>query len=304
MNVDALQESLKNLAPPPVRRIARGVLKRYREQRNRLQRLQGHVLDRAGIVAVLRGLGIKPGDTLLVHSSLSRLGYVAGGVDAVVKALQEAVGEDGTLGAPTFWIADPNAAEDGALFDAVQGKSQLGIVSERIRQLPGAMRSLHPTHSATFVGPHAEDLTAEHHRDETPAGAHSPYRKLGLFGGKILLLGASLEYLTSFHTIEDELAHFPFQIYEPGRKRFRVLTSKGEELTLHARVHSPETARLRQCVKMESHLLAAGAMIKGAIGKGEAIVLDAKGLHEALHRLCEQGVTMYAPEVAHELTPR
>jgi hypothetical protein len=46
---------------------------------------------------------------------------------------------------------------------------------------------------------------------------------------------------------------------------------------------------------METHLLAAGVMIKGAVGKGDAIVLDAKGLHEALYRLCQQGITMYAP---------
>jgi aminoglycoside 3-N-acetyltransferase len=291
-----LKESLKNMAPRSVRRMARGLLKRYRELRNRLLRLRGRALDQAGIVAALRRLGIKPGDILLVHSSLSRLGYVAGGVDAVVMALQEAVGVNGTLGAPTFWTVDSNAVEEGALFDAVQGKSQLGIISERIRQLPGAMRSLHPTHSATFVGPHARDLTAAHHRDETPVGPHSPYRKLAFLGGKILLLGASLEYLTSFHTIEDEISRFPFQIYEPGRKRFRVLTPEREELTLYARVHRPETARLRQCVKMEPHLLGAGVMIRGAVGKGDAIVLDAKGLHEALHRLCQQGITMYAPE--------
>jgi aminoglycoside 3-N-acetyltransferase len=291
-----LQESLKNLAPRPVRRMARGLLKGYRELRNRQQRLRGHALDQADIVAALRRLEIKPGDILLVHSSLSRLGHVAGGVDAVVMALQEAVGVNGTLGAPTFWTVDPNAVGDDTLFDAVQGKSQLGIISERIRQLPGAIRSLHPTHSATFVGPGARDLTAEHHRDETPVGPHSPYRKLASLGGKILLLGASLEYLTSFHTIEDEITPFPFQLYEPGRKRFRVLTPERDELTLYARVHRTETARLRQCVKMEPHLLAAGVMIKGAVGKGDAIVLDAKGLHEALHRLCQQGITMYAPE--------
>jgi aminoglycoside 3-N-acetyltransferase len=276
--------------------MARELLKESRELRNRLQRLRGRALDQAGIVAALRRLGIKPGDILLVHSSLSRLGYVAGGVDAVVMALQEAVGVNGTLGAPTFWTVDPNTAGDDTLFDAVQGKSQLGIISERIRQLPGAIRSLHPTHSATFVGPGARDLTAEHHRDETPVGRHSPYRKLASLEGKILLLGASLEYLTSFHTIEDEITPFPFQLYEPGRKRFRVLTPEGDELTLYARVHRPETARLRQCTKMETHLLAAGVMIKAAVGKGDAIVLDAKGLHEALYRLCQQGITMYAPE--------
>jgi aminoglycoside 3-N-acetyltransferase len=296
VNLDILQETLKNTAPRSVRRMARMLLKATREIRNRMQRLQGRALDQAGIVAALRRLGIKPGDILIVHSSLSRLGFVTGGVGAVVMALQEAVGVNGTLGAPTFWTVDPNAVEEGTLFDAVRGKSQMGIISDCIRQLPGAVRSLHPTHSATFVGPFARDLTAGHHWDETPVGPHSPYRKIAAMRGKILLLGVSLEYLTSFHTIEDEIAHFPYQIYKLGRKRFRVLSPEGEELTLYARVHSAETARLRQCVKMEPHLVAAGVMVKGRVGKGDAIVMDAYGLHETLHRLCEQGITIYAPD--------
>jgi aminoglycoside 3-N-acetyltransferase len=300
VNLDSLQETLKNLTPRSVRRTARESLKGFRELRNRMQRLQGRSLDQAGIVAALRCLGIKQGEILIVHASLSRLGFVAGGADAVLMALQESVGVNGTLGAPTFWTADPNTVEEGTLFDAVQGKSQLGIISERIRQLPGAVRSLHPTHSATFVGPCARDLTVEHHWDETPVGPHSPYRKLVAIGGKILLLGASLEYLTSFHTIEDEIAPFPFQIYKPGRKRFRVLTPEGHELTLYSRLHSTATARLRQCIRMEPHLLAAGVMSKKAVGKGDAIVLDAKGLHEALYHLCKHGITMYAPKEASE----
>jgi len=296
MNLDVLQETLKNASPKSVRWAARELLKGTRNVRNRMQRFRGGALDQAGIVAALRQLGVKPGDTLLVHSSLSRLGFVEGGVDAVVMALKEAVGVDGTLGAPTFWTVDPNAVEEGTLFDAVHGKSQMGIISDRIRQLPGAARSLHPTHSATFVGPCARDLTAEHHKDDTPIGPHSPYRKLAAMKGKILLLGVTLEYLTSFHTIEDEIEPFPYPIYNPERKRFRVLNPEGEELTLYARTHSAEGTRLRQCVKMEPHFMAAGVMVKGSVGNGDAILLDAEGLHETLHRLCEQGITMYAPE--------
>ena len=253
-------------------------------------------MDQAAIIGALHRLGIRPGDILLVHSSLSRLGFVAGGVDAVVMALKEAVGVNGTLGAPTFWTVDPNAEEEDALFDAIRGKSRMGSISDRIRQLPGAARSLHPTHSATFIGPFARELTAEHHRDDTPVGPHSPYRKLAAMNGKILLLGVTLEYLTSFHTIEDETAHFPCQIYNAERKRFRVLSPEGEEFSLYVRTHSAETARLRQCIKMEPHLVAAGVMAKGRVGNGDAILLDAKGLHETLHRLCEQGITIYAPE--------
>lgn len=296
MNLVALQETLKNLAPHSVRRMARVSLKGLRDLRNRIQRRQGDALDQAGIVAALRRLGIKPGDILIVHSSLSRLGFVEGGVDAVVRALQEAVGPKGTLGAPTFWTADANALEDDTLLDAVQGKSQLGAISERIRNLPGAVRSLHPTHCASFVGPRAAELTADHHLDEPPVGPHSPYRKLVDMRGKILLLGVSLEYLTSFHTIEDEIAPFPYAVYNPERKRFRVRTPKGEEIALNVRIHSPPVARMRQCVKMEPHFLAAGVMAKGTVGKGDAIVLDAAGTHEALHRLCQRGITMYAPE--------
>ncbi len=296
MSLDSLQEALKNLAPRSMRRMVRASLKGLRDLRNRMQRHQGQVLDQAAVVAALSRLGIKPGDTLIVHSSLSRLGFVEGGVDAVVKALQEAVGSGGTLGAPTFWTVDAGAVEEGALFDAANAKSQLGSISERIRRLPGAVRSLHPTHSATFVGPRARELTLDHHKDETPVGPHSPYRKMADIRGKILLLGVSLEYLTSFHTIEDEIADFPHPVYKPGRKLFRVLTPEGKELSLHARVHSPEGTRLRQCNRMEPHLVAEGVMVKGAVGKGKAIVLDARGLHDALHRLSRRGITMYSPD--------
>src|SRR5262245_6683309 len=103
MTLASLQETLKNLAPRSVRRMARASLKGLRDLRNRMQRQQGHALNQAAIVAALRRLGISRGDTLIVHSSLSRLGFVEGGVDAVVKALQESVGPEGTLGAPTFW---------------------------------------------------------------------------------------------------------------------------------------------------------------------------------------------------------
>jgi len=45
-------------------------------------------------------LGVAPGDLLLLHSSLSSLGWVAGGAQAAVLALLDALGPRGTLVVP------------------------------------------------------------------------------------------------------------------------------------------------------------------------------------------------------------
>ena len=54
-------------------------------------------------------LGIKLGDTLLVHASLSSLGYVVGGAEALFWALREVIGDQGTIVVPsqTVEISDP-----------------------------------------------------------------------------------------------------------------------------------------------------------------------------------------------------
>ena len=49
----------------------------------------------------LRTLGLQAGDEILVHSSLSRLGWVVGGAQAVVLALLDVLTEEGTLMVPT-----------------------------------------------------------------------------------------------------------------------------------------------------------------------------------------------------------
>ena len=61
-------------------------------------------------------LGLEKGSTLMVHSSLSKFGYVCGGAQTVIEALLETVGEEGTVMMPTqSWKnLDP---EDGVHWD-------------------------------------------------------------------------------------------------------------------------------------------------------------------------------------------
>lgn len=53
-------------------------------------------ITRRSMLADLRELGIVAGDTLIVHSSLSAIGWVVGGAQAVVEVLLEATTTDGS----------------------------------------------------------------------------------------------------------------------------------------------------------------------------------------------------------------
>ena len=51
-----------------------------------------HRVTKKTIIKKLRQLGLKEGDSLCVHSSLSSLGYVVGGAESVIQALLEVIG--------------------------------------------------------------------------------------------------------------------------------------------------------------------------------------------------------------------
>ena len=59
-------------------------------------------VTRRHIVEGLRQMGLGEGDRVMVHSSLSSMGYVEGGARIVVEAFLEVLGPLGTLMAPTF----------------------------------------------------------------------------------------------------------------------------------------------------------------------------------------------------------
>ena len=53
------------------------------------------------IVAALKDIGVQKGQAIMVHTSLSSLGYVCGGAQSVIEALLECVGGEGTIMMPT-----------------------------------------------------------------------------------------------------------------------------------------------------------------------------------------------------------
>ncbi|WP_034225853.1 aminoglycoside N(3)-acetyltransferase [Actinotalea ferrariae] len=166
----------------------------------------------------LRALGVRPGGVLLAHASLSSLGWVVGGEQAVVLALEAALGEDGTLVMPSqswqlcdpAYLRDPGVPEE--TWDAVRAgmpaydpawtpTRTMGAVVEALRTQPGTLRSAHPHRSFVARGPLAPEVLAEHLLED-PVGEGSPLAALYRQDAQVLLLGVGFDKNTSLHLAE------------------------------------------------------------------------------------------------------
>lgn len=53
------------------------------------------------MATAFKDIGIQKGQAIMVHTSLSSLGYVCGGAQSVIEALMDRVGKQGTIMMPT-----------------------------------------------------------------------------------------------------------------------------------------------------------------------------------------------------------
>ena len=151
----------------------------------------------------LKQLGIREDDTVVVHSSYNALrgdSQIDGGPAAVIAALKETV-KRGTLLLPT--LSWESVTEDSPHFDVMKTPGCVGILPEFMRKSSDCFRSIHPTHSIAVWGKDARMIADAHIRDFTPVGPNSPLHETRRRGGKIIMLGCSLETNTSMHGVEE-----------------------------------------------------------------------------------------------------
>jgi len=159
------------------------------------------MVTKQDITTGLRELGLKAGDTVVVHSALSSFGEVDGGANTVVDALLDVLGDKGTLVVPTFNF-------EPGIFDYANTRSIVGAITEAIRARPNAIRSNHPTHSVTAIGPLAEVITEKHEKVDPFAKGSALYKALQA-NANILQLGVTHTTNSTIHVAE-ELAKVPY----------------------------------------------------------------------------------------------
>lgn len=143
----------------------------------------------------LRALGLKAGMDVMVHSSLSRIGVVAGGADAVIDALLAVIGPQGTLLMPSF---NHGLA---ALYNPMTTPTTNGAIPDAFWRRFAAHRSLHGTHAVAAIGPRAEAYV-EGHLEAGVWGPDSPIGRLVRARGWILCLGVTPASATVQHVAE------------------------------------------------------------------------------------------------------
>ena len=165
-----------------------------------------------GVVEALQRLGVRRGAVLMVHASMRRVG---GDASALVAAIDEAVGEDGTwmmtLGAEDEWSwvnERPQEEREQLLHgtppfdkDVTPAEQDIGVLAEVFRSTSGTVVSDHPEGRFGARGKRAIELTQDVPWNDY-YGKGSPLERFVEIGGKVLRLGADIDTVTLLHYAE------------------------------------------------------------------------------------------------------
>ena len=150
----------------------------------------------------LESMGLKGGETILIHSSMKAIGVVNGGADTVLDVWMEYF-KNGLLLLPTHTWKTVNA--DNPVYNPYTTPSCVGLLTNMFMKRDGVIRSLHPTHSMSGYGKNAAEYLAGEEYNNTPCTPGGCYDRLKEVGGKVLLVGVGHERNTYIHSVEEVL---------------------------------------------------------------------------------------------------
>ncbi len=227
-----------------------------------MRSIEGQPKTEAALQRDLATIGVTHGMTLLVHSSLSSIGWVVGGAPTVVRALLSVLGESGTLVMPSAtphgtdpatwssprlpeaWLTD--VREHLPVFDARTTPTAMGAICEGFRTWPNTLRSDHPVESVCARGVAASTIVSEHPLafSEGPGG---PFEKLYNLNCQVLLLGVGFNRCTALHFAESlvdrrRVKTLRFPVLDNGQRVWKEVPNVADDNGAHFPVVGQEYA--------------------------------------------------------------
>jgi aminoglycoside 3-N-acetyltransferase len=252
--------------------------------------------SRASLATDFRRLGVRAGDTVMLHASVRAVGEIAGGPDEIHLALKDVLTEDGTL---MMYASCPQYVDEvgrGNLtpeqeaevleklppFDPIAARSARdnGALVELFRTYPGARVNPHPVRFVAW-GRHAPYLFSDQPWDFA-FGRGSALERLMTLDGRILHLGSDHDTTTFLHHVEHvadfpnkRVARFKVPVLDNGE---RVWRDMAEVDSSDGGAHANWPARF--FATLTDGYLASTNNRGGKVGNAEAYLFSARGLFD------------------------
>lgn len=294
-----IKNFIKRTSPKPIRTF-------FEAKREKQLRRTAPIIIRALIEKDLKKLGIKKGDSVLLHSSLKSIGYVEGGAPTVIDAIIEVLGSSGTLIVPTYSVKKSMykiCLDKKYIFDPLTATTQLGIIPATFLQYSHIRRSIHPTHSVSAIGKYARYITEAHHLAASTFGHDSPWDRLMKLDGKIFAIGLKMGRNTFSHVLEDKmLDKFPLPVRMNETFYIKCKDWVGNVIEVPVVPHDPKYQKIRMDQEHREDLrkyfweefIRSGIIKVGRVGQAISWIASANEYYDHLTRLMREGITIYS----------
>jgi aminoglycoside 3-N-acetyltransferase len=188
--------------------------------------------DFSRIIELLKNSGVGKGSLVIVHSSYDTLKRTGLSADAIIDALLELIGEEGTLVMPVTRMYKEQPRKGNAFltyntdnlictYNVQKTPIHTGLLPYMLMRRRDSVTSRHPLSTATALGPLAKPMM-EHNLEGDKPASHGPNSSWKFcFDHNALVVGLGIDlvhYLTVMHVAEDAFSDWPVKGWYRERK--------------------------------------------------------------------------------------
>lgn len=239
------------------------------------------------LIEQIKKVGIKPSDTVIIHSSMKSIGDVDGGADTVIDAFKDYLAEEGLFLIPTLTYKKTRKT---LLFDVENTVPCIGIIPTLAIKRKDGIRSINPTHSIMAFGKKAKEYVEGEEGLKSPTAKGGCFDRLADVNAKILLIGVGQEKNTFIHAIDEKN-----NLHRVSEKEYliksKLIDGSIIDTPHHPLKHTKEDVSVsHHFPKFEKILYQKGAIEYNTFCDAKIQICDAKKMQEVIEELIRLNV--------------